>query len=863
MKKYTFILMVLALVFMLGQPDQLPRKARSGHDLRNNHNRLLNLGAIERIYTDELEEEMIECVDCPHRFSKITDRSLRLDPLGYPHIAYGKRHLYYAWYDGEAWQNETVDNSAEVGQYASIDLDRDGFPHISYYDLMNGALKYAYRDMDGWHIQTVDIKEDGSDVNVGVFTSLDLDEEGFPHITYATDPIAYATTSINDLVDIYNLKYAYQDDSGWHIQTVDSEGSAGRPNSMVLDKNGFPHISYMDQKDNTLKYAFQDQNGWNIQVVAGGFHIGSISLVLDLEGHPHVCYSLSSYKSGTLYYGYMDVDGWHIQAVDSGDVGYGPSLILDRDGFAHISYGADYAETLRYAFQDGGGWHIQTVLSETMDVGGGWKTSLALDENGNAHIIYLDRKGELMIGEDYLYNLNYAIREVDGWYIHTVDREGDVGFKASIALDENGYPHISYQYAYESDYYDLRYAFKDDIGWHTETVDNDGQVGLHTSIGLDSDGHPHISYFDEINSDLKYAYKDETGWHTQIVDIDGDTSKYDKHISLSIDSDGYPHISYSHYNLNALKYAYLDASGWQIESLDAGGKYSVAMDMDKYGNPHIGFITPNGLEYTYQNEEGWQNQMVDTDASHNSFLSMSLDGDGNPHFSYLQNGMLNLKYAYQDSTGWTIQIVDRDEGEFYKCTSLGLDREAIPHIGYGALNLTQKYAHQTMDGWQIQNLDVKSSCSTMALSKDGSPQFVFTDVYNPYSGEVSNDLMYISFQLYNLNLRPVVDWEAGPPGSTVTYSLQLTNTGQVTDTFNIAATSYTWPTAAPISVGPLVSDESVLVEVSVSIPSDAPIGTTDKAIITFTSQGDNSQTATAILNTISGNLFYYLPLVEK
>ena len=37
---------------------------------------------------------LVECVDCPKYFSNMTDRSLRLDAAGHPHIAYGGDHLY-------------------------------------------------------------------------------------------------------------------------------------------------------------------------------------------------------------------------------------------------------------------------------------------------------------------------------------------------------------------------------------------------------------------------------------------------------------------------------------------------------------------------------------------------------------------------------------------------------------------------------------------------------------------------------------------------------------------------------------------------------------------------------------------------
>ena len=64
----------------------------------------------------------------------MSDRSLRLDSEGHPHIAYGGKHLYYAWHDGVEWHYETVDGAYEVGMFASLALDAAGRPHISYYD---------------------------------------------------------------------------------------------------------------------------------------------------------------------------------------------------------------------------------------------------------------------------------------------------------------------------------------------------------------------------------------------------------------------------------------------------------------------------------------------------------------------------------------------------------------------------------------------------------------------------------------------------------------------------------------------------------------------------------------------------------
>jgi hypothetical protein len=98
-----------------------------------------------------------------------------------------------------------------------------------------------------------------------------------------------------------------------------------------------------------------------------------------------------------------------------------------------------------------------------------------------------------------------ADQGASGWHIETVDSERDVGMYTSLALDESGYPHISY---HESDYpnYNLKYAYQDASGWHIETVDSEGSVGTYTSLALDANGYPHISYHDDTNRDLKYAY---------------------------------------------------------------------------------------------------------------------------------------------------------------------------------------------------------------------------------------------------------------------------------------------------------------------------------------------------------------------
>jgi YVTN family beta-propeller protein len=102
------------------------------------------------------------------------------------------------------------------------------------------------------------------------------------------------------------------------------------------------------------------------------------------------------------------------------------------------------------------------------------------------------------------------------------------------------------------------------------------------------------------------------------------------------------------------------------------------------------------------------------------------------------------------------------------------------------------------------------------------------------------------------------------PGSTVTYALRITNTGDAADTFALMVGSTVFTTTVtPTSVGPLNVGTSQNVTVTVQIPANAPEGMTDRALITATSQGDPSKSATVTLTTTVSMHKVFLPLVLR
>ncbi len=330
-----------------------------------------NLSSTSRLGQSSTGDWDIECVDCTDKFWWTTNRSLRLDSGGHPHIVYHGRNLHYTWHDGTKWNYETVDGSPDVNIYAtSLALDGADHPHISYSDASSGDLKYAWYDGLVWHIKTVD-----SEGNAG-FSTLALDGTGRPHISYHDR-------------DTGDLKYVWYDGAAWQIETVDSD--IGRYASLVLDATGRPHISY---SSGDLKYAWHNGTAWHIETVDNNGSVDDhTSLALDEAGRPHI-----SYNSGDLEYAWHDRTTWHIETVDGEgnyyeDTGKYSSLVFDGESQPYISYGYFmhdgyyFDSEQRYAWHDGTIWHIETIRSVIPNED--WpSTSLVVDGAARPHISY-------------------------------------------------------------------------------------------------------------------------------------------------------------------------------------------------------------------------------------------------------------------------------------------------------------------------------------------------------------------------------------------------------------------------------------------------------------------------------------------
>jgi hypothetical protein len=314
--------------------------------------------------------------------------SLALSADGLPRISYSRYStdgtdsdydLGYVWFDGAEWQVETADSEGLAGLFTSLALDGDDQPHISYYDIYMGHLMYATSNPAGWETSVLD----NVGYKVGRYSSLAVDSQNRPHISYREDGSG----------DLRYIHYVGPDaESPWVGEVVHQDGDVGEFASLALDSSDHPHISYYDLTNGQLFYAYHDGVDWNRIKVDSTGNVGTYTaLALDGEDHPHIAYY--DVDNQDLKYASFDGVSWQITTVDSeGDVGQSASMALDSAGRPHISYYDLTRQTLKYAVYTGTEWHSE-IVGDIGNVRGREGTSIALDSSDQVGISYYTSEG--------------------------------------------------------------------------------------------------------------------------------------------------------------------------------------------------------------------------------------------------------------------------------------------------------------------------------------------------------------------------------------------------------------------------------------------------------------------------------------
>jgi hypothetical protein len=327
----------------------------------------------------------------------------------------------------EVWQREAPDSTGTYkGEYCSLAIDSEDNPHIAYYDEDFKDLRYAFYRNGVWSVEIVDsIGDAGSECSIA------LDSHDRPHISYQQQYLDY----------YWSLKYATLTDTGWAKTMIatshdSSWAEIGEYNSIAINNDDYPCISYTQKYPNHIAYTFKDVNGWHFLDVGEVYQSYYTKLRLENNEIPIIGY----HRLGTQNEDILEIailnpadSRWNVitlpDTVNRIDYGHMVGFDIDSQNNAYYAYlNAD--DDLQLAVYDGQNWNIETILIYPY-FGGRPAFSLKMDHSDRPCLVTFQ-------GEIYFY------RKINGqWESSMVDDGVSPGWYCSMAFDSDDYPRIA------------------------------------------------------------------------------------------------------------------------------------------------------------------------------------------------------------------------------------------------------------------------------------------------------------------------------------------------------------------------------------------------------------------------------------
>jgi len=239
----------------------------------------------------------------------------------------------------------------------------------------------------------------------------------------------------------------------------------------------------------------------------------------------------------------------------------------------------------------------------------GNKTKIAIDTKGNVYILYITK-------ENYL---KLAKKEKNSWQFEEIFQDAAIDCNLYIGIDDSIY--VSFWSPKDG----LAYGEKRSNNWEINIIDY-GKVGWWNSMAIDSNGYPHISYFDFENKNLLYIYFDGNFWKKEIVDKEDEVGSWN---SLVLDQENRPSISYFDQKNGNLKFAQKSDGGWLLETPDKKGIVGERTNivLDKEQNPIIAYagLSENSFKVAKKTKQDWKTLTV---SLNNKATSQKIKGEG-------------------------------------------------------------------------------------------------------------------------------------------------------------------------------------------------------------------------------------------
>jgi hypothetical protein len=274
--------------------------------------------------------------------------------------------LEYGYLNGSQWTyGEVVDNAANSGSnnlgfYVSIDVDAGNAPSFAYMDYDAGVpaladsisnpilslfLDVIYTDLDyNYEWEVYQSTGFGTMCNIGYFTSLVIDEDGYDNVAYYDDCTAAKQAQFTRLdLDLDSIVWS---------ETIADDGFY---TDLAWSSEGVLCTAFQNSSNGGLYFGCTYDKGgsWTIEEVdtSEGFNGAYASVAFNAKDQPYIAY----YNSTThmVKVAHDGGDGWTIINIDEvgdyDDVGDPIDLAIDSSDTVHIVYHNDKIDSLEYA----------------------------------------------------------------------------------------------------------------------------------------------------------------------------------------------------------------------------------------------------------------------------------------------------------------------------------------------------------------------------------------------------------------------------------------------------------------------------------------------------------------------------------
>ena len=663
-----------------------------------------------------------------------SDTSIELDSQGYPHVAGDNT---YAYYDGSQWHTDIFD---EHGcRYTCMALDPDDSPFIFYNDI-DWDYRFAYKDEAAPEVTGIDPAVMYQELSYPGVSITGENLTGAIHLNCGYDITVDAWEVISDTQITADLVLYPSTNPGFRHVTVETATGCSVCADCLEIRQGPPHIDTVYPEYCPKDFSFPiNISGSNFDTVTEViFGDGIVTDSFEILSTGEIIATVT--VSASVPDGFHDVTVTNPagSVTCAGCFETGPQLTVYHfeaevpetvyydTPFLMTVYAIDYYG--RLALPWSGTVNIQdtvtySITPNTVDIVNGIGVMEAVISspafNNQVRITWSGREG-------YSNYFNVAAAaadcdiqevEIDTMYHHT----GSYGpYSRRIGMAPDGTIWIATGW-------DNLWVFSGNgTAWTRERVDASPGTGTCTGLAVDDDGYPHISYNDRVNAATKYARLTPYGWQIEFVDRNG---WEEGETAIDVDSTGTPHLVFS--TRDGMMYAHKNGEVWEKTLLLDEGCNECDIAVDNLNRPHITFYRRNVPRYYFGYLNDVWTQSTPTGAT-GEYGGIVVDSQNRPHISCYEysSGHSEIHHTFWNGSEWQGEVIpNSDECDF---SDIALDNS--DHVAV-LTKFDRDFRYLYHDGTQWQYEDMTGSLGVwhfgMVRDNAGWPHIVtLVDTHN-------------------------------------------------------------------------------------------------------------------------------------